>query len=79
MPCADPDQTTLTDRYDAIIERWVTPDPQDVPADVIERRNAVDPRRLLASDVWPRLAGHPRGGRDRGLAAIRRFLESLAG
>jgi hypothetical protein len=74
---ADPARTALTDRYDAILERWVVPDPQPVPRDILERRDALDPQRLLASDIWPRLARHPRGGRERGLAAIRGTLETL--
>jgi hypothetical protein len=74
---ADPGDTTLREQYDAIIDRWVVPDPQALTIDVLERRGAVDPERLLASDFWSALARKPRHGREGGLAAVRRGLADL--
>jgi len=55
---ADATNTVLRERYDHIIARWVVPDPQDIPADILERRVAVDAERLLASPVWRDIARH---------------------
>ena len=49
----DPGDPVLRLRHDAILERLVVPDPQDVPADVLERRGVLDPERVLASRAWP--------------------------
>jgi hypothetical protein len=43
----DPRSTVLADRYDEIAAGLVTPDPQDVPRDVLERTGALDPQRVL--------------------------------
>ena len=43
------------DRYDEIMLEWVVPDPQAVPAEILERVGAVDPEALLAADFWPDL------------------------
>jgi hypothetical protein len=51
----DPADTTLKARYDQLLEECVTPDPQKVPAGVLERRGVVDPQRVLDSRVWPLL------------------------
>jgi hypothetical protein len=40
-------------RYDLLLEQVVVPDPQRVPADVLERRGVLDPERVLESRVWP--------------------------
>src|SRR4051794_20921448 len=44
----DPASRSLQLRYDAIVERCLVPDPQPVPADVLERRGALVPHDLLA-------------------------------
>jgi hypothetical protein len=49
----DPGNRVLRARYDLLLEEAVTPDPQDVPAEVIERRGVLDPEQVLASRVWP--------------------------
>jgi Methyltransferase domain len=49
----DPANRVLSVRYDALLEQALTPDPQAVPADVIERHGVLDPRRVLDSRVWP--------------------------
>jgi hypothetical protein len=49
----DPSNTVLRMRYDLLVEQVVVPDPQRVPADVMERRGVLDPERVLESRVWP--------------------------
>lgn len=66
----DAANTALRERYDQIIARWVVPDPQEIPADILERRGAADPERFLESPVWHELARH-RAGRSK--AAIDRL------
>ena len=56
----DPASTVLDERYDEIVQRVVVPDPQDVPADVLERTGVLDPEAVLASSVWR----HLRAARD---------------
>lgn len=51
----DPANTTLQDNYDAIIAEYLTPDPQDVPDEVLHRRVAADPEKVIASGVWEAL------------------------
>lgn len=52
---ADPGSTVLKNAYDKIIEEYVVPDPQDVPEEVLVRKNAVRPEALLRADFWPTL------------------------
>jgi len=49
---ADPHSTVLADRYDELAQAIDTPDPQQVPADVLGRRGAVDPQRVLGAGFW---------------------------
>jgi hypothetical protein len=48
----NPESPVLKDRYDEIIEKYVTEDPQDVPPAIFAREGAVDPETLLRSPVW---------------------------
>jgi hypothetical protein len=70
---ADPASGVLAERYDAIVARWVGPDPQDVPSWVLGRQTAVSPDELIASPLWADLAR----ARDRrkGRAAGQRLIE----
>jgi hypothetical protein len=76
----DPRSRVLHRRYGEIVEGAVTPDPQRVPAAVLERRGVLDPEAVLASGVWPllrdaRAAGVPRAEGLRSLrTALRRDL-----
>ena len=74
---ADPTNQVLRDRYDAIIEQWVVPDPQPVPRSVLERTDAADPERLLASDLWAALARARHGRGDGAANAVRQGLAAL--
>lgn len=72
----DPESTVLSDRYDAIVRAVVTPDPQDVPADVLGRAGALEPEAVLASSVWPLLRRGREAGAHRGLG-LRRLHRRL--
>ena len=61
---ADPTDRRLADAHDALVAECATPDPQEVPPEVIERRGAVDPARFFASGILESLAAsRRRGGR----------------
>jgi hypothetical protein len=51
----DPDSTVLDEHYAEIEATLLTPDPQVVGQEWLERRSAVDPEALLELDVWERL------------------------
>ena len=51
----DPDNRILPSLYDELIEKWVVPDPQEVPARVLSRGDAVDPEAFLAAPFWREL------------------------
>ena len=73
---ADPTDRRLTDAYEHLVAEFASPDPQQVPVEIIERREAVDPDRFLGSGVLELLAKRRRGslGRDkltRALAHLR--------
>ena len=76
---ADPTNTVLREHYDEIVAAWATPDPQDVPTEILERQSAADPDRLLASDLWRTVARKGRGGKGAHLDAIRQETGRLIG
>ncbi len=49
----DPANRTLSLRQDLLLEQVVVPDPQEIPADVLERRGVLEPEAVLASRAWP--------------------------
>jgi predicted O-methyltransferase YrrM len=59
----DPGSGVLADAYDAILAEYRQPDPQLVPADVLERIDAVPAQRILQSGLLEALAD--RGSDDR--------------
>ncbi len=67
----DPDNTVLSDNYDAIVAQFRRPDPQPVPPVLMDRLTAVDPGRALSSPIWEVLAS---ADRDEDPAAIRERL-----
>jgi hypothetical protein len=77
---ADPSSDTLKTHYDQIVEAWVTPDPQAIPIDILERRDAVSPEALLEAGLWPGLirARNRRSKRGRDYERIRVELQALA-
>jgi hypothetical protein len=77
----NPRSPVLSDRYDMILERAVVPDPQRVPADVLERRGVLDPEAVLSSRVWPALRDLRDQGTSRraGLRDLRRTVRRELG
>jgi hypothetical protein len=77
----DPQSTALDSRFEEIVLATVGPDPQPVPAHVLERRGALDPETVLSSPVWS-LLRRARGDSipaRRGRRELRRALrKSLA-
>lgn len=51
----DPSSTVLADRYDEIVARYATDDPQQIPDDVLQRRAAADPRLVATLPLWEEL------------------------
>jgi methyltransferase family protein len=77
---ADPSNSVLRDRYDATVAASVVRDPQQVPASILDRRDAVDPERLLGAPFWPKLisARNRRAARSPGYESLRREIMALA-
>lgn len=76
---ADPSDRRLAARVDELVDEWVVPDPQPVPAEVLERRGTLAPDALLASGLWSVLRDgrERRLGRDEGLRAVRHALQGV--
>jgi predicted O-methyltransferase YrrM len=78
----DRNSTVLKDDYDAIAQRYVVPDPQNVPDEILTRDCAYDPEQVLAAPFWDVLEAGREGGRNdkdgaaRITAAIRESLPS---
>jgi hypothetical protein len=73
-----PGDETLRSAYDDIVAAYVTPDPQDVPADVLRRASAVPAPAVLRSPVWQLLAGQRDAlDADEGRDAIRAHIAEL--
>lgn len=53
--CPDPSRDGSLGGYDEWVQEAVVPDPQDVPEEVLDRRHALDPQRVLDSAGWQRL------------------------
>src|SRR3954467_10988969 len=72
----DPGNRVLQARYDLVLEQALTPDPQSVPAEVLERRGVLDPERVLQSGMWPLLRDlrDQRATRRAGLRQLRRAV-----
>jgi len=74
----DPTNTALADAYPDIEPTLTTPDPQTVPADLLHRTAAVDPRDLLGSDVLTRaVALRDKDGTTADFAALYAELNDL--
>ncbi|WP_405780816.1 class I SAM-dependent methyltransferase [Streptomyces sp. NBC_00859] len=77
---ADPSNTVLTQKYDAIIEEYVTEDPQDVPDEILTRKRAVAPEALLGAGFWPALIRARNLNRPRSaFTDLRRQIERVTG
>lgn len=78
---ADPHDRTLAARVDELTAQWATPDPQDVPQDILDRAGAVAPQAVLDAPFWQvlREGRERRLDREAGLAALRRSLDESFG
>jgi hypothetical protein len=74
---ADPANTILRERYDRILAEHATPDPQDVPREVLERVDAVSPEALLGAGFWPAIVAGRHRAAGGHLDAIRREVAGL--
>ncbi len=77
----DPGSRVLDERYAAIEREIITPDPQPVPAAVLERHDALDPRAVLDAGFWTVLRDARAAGtaRRRGLGRLRAAIASDLG
>ena len=73
----DPDSRVLGEQIDAIADGLVQPDPQPVPAAVLERRGALEPDAVLGASFWSVLRDlRDRGvSRDEGCPQLRAAIE----
>jgi hypothetical protein len=62
---ADPDSRVLAESYDRLIAELVHPDPQPVPAEILQRSHAVPAQALLDSPILPLLSELRADGADR--------------
>jgi methyltransferase family protein len=74
---ADPTNTVLRDNYGAIEKELITPDPQPVPAEVLERREAIPAEAVLDAAWWPQLISARNRGAGR--SGYERLREKLPG
>lgn len=51
----DASSRVLHENYDRLVAEMVTPDPQHVPAAVLDRTYAVDPETIVNSPIWDQL------------------------
>ena len=68
----DPHNESLLTAYDDLVADYVTPDPQQVPVEILDRTEAWDPAALLALPIWSEL----RRLRDRDDAIVRSEVRS---
>jgi hypothetical protein len=76
---ADPDSKVLGESYERVLKEYAIPDPQDVPEEILARKSAIAPERLLGADFWPALIRARNLNRSRSaFGALRGRIESLA-
>ncbi|MDN5894609.1 MAG: class I SAM-dependent methyltransferase [Nocardioides sp.] len=76
--CPDASRGGVLEGYDDWLESAVTPDPQPVPQDVLDRTNALDPSTVLASPGWKKLVKLRSSGRA-DAAGVREAFADLLG
>lgn len=72
----DSASTVLGDHYEELLPMLESPDPQDVPDELLHRATAVDPQVLLDSVDWDELVRLREADADS--AALKSFVEGLA-
>jgi hypothetical protein len=51
----DPSSQVLSGSLDEIVRKYVVPDPQPVPGEILERAGAISPKRALGLRLWGQL------------------------
>jgi predicted O-methyltransferase YrrM len=77
--CPDASRGGVLASYDEWLANAVSPDPQDVPREVLERRRAVDPEALLAAGWWEELAGWRRLPAPKSARRVRAAVAGVPG
>jgi hypothetical protein len=77
----DPASSVLSDRYDELEREIVTPDPQELPRDVVEHKRVLDPDKVLSASFWELLreARTNDTPRDEGIKALRKAVKKDLG
>ncbi|MGH8894419.1 MAG: class I SAM-dependent methyltransferase [Actinomycetes bacterium] len=76
----DPTSTVLVDGYQRLVAEHVTPDPQQVPADILSRITALPPRRVLDAPLWQLLRdAEPAGDPERLRMRLREVVRASMG
>jgi hypothetical protein len=77
----DPDSKVLRERYDEIAAQVTTPDPQEIPRDIAERKRVLDPDKVLGASFWELLRESRETGtpRDEGVKALRKSVKKDLG
>ena len=73
----DPGSTVLVEAADDVVESYVTPDPQSVPAELMDRRGAHAPQELLDLPVWAELVAARDLGADEARARVGAAVAAL--
>lgn len=76
--CPDASRNGVLDGYDDWVETAIAPDPQPVPQAILNRTDALDPERVLASAGWENLVRLRTSGRA-DAASIRAGFSDLLG
>ena len=76
---ADSENLTLSNHYDDIISKWIQPDPQSVPQEILNRNDAIAPEALLSAPFWAQLvrSRNRRVKRARGYEKLRQQISIL--
>jgi hypothetical protein len=74
----DPENTVLSDKYDEIMERYRRPDPQQVPAELLDRSTVLPAQRVLDSSFWQVLR-ESRDGNEKLRTELNHALETTLG
>jgi hypothetical protein len=74
----DPENTVLSDKYDEIMDRYRRPDPQDVPAELLDRSTVLPAQRVLDSSFWQVLR-ESRDGNEKLRTELNHALETTLG
>jgi hypothetical protein len=77
----DPASRVLGERYDELESEIATPDPQELPRDVVEHKRVIDPGKVLDASFWELLreARANDTPREQGIKALRKAVKKDLG